>query len=281
MQRAVSLNDLYADFSAGLLERGEFEGAVFRAISANTRCIPGFSREEHEDYISWLYPRIRNAISTYQETGSSFQTYIGAMVRMTAKEYRQRQASSFTAETTAWITQLPDLYVSESEPQYDERPAVAEQPARLRNPRQLLILVLKCCNYVSADFLERVSPRLGVTPAALSDMINRLKEQREKREREIGLLRERVNSQFFRCIYYERSLQNVAQDSVQALRFRERIERGRKRLGKMRERLARLRPDPSNCQIAEVLGISKGSVDAALHILKARWNKAQNQHILN
>ena len=274
MHDAVSLNELYAHFSAGLLGKDEFEGAVFKAISEDTRYTPGFSQQEHEDYISWLYPRISRAIAAYQETGSSFESYIGATVRMTAKEYRQRQAHGYFAESTAWITQLPDLYLSEVEPQYDgDIAAAAKKLARLGNPRQLLILVLKCCNYVSADFLERVSPGLGVTPDALSEMIYRLRVRRAKREREIRLLRESVNCQFFRCIFYERSLQHMPEDSVAAQRIRGRLERGRKRLEKMRKRLAHLRPDPSNRQIAEVLGLSKGTVDAALHILKGRWNK--------
>lgn len=282
MQHDVSLNDLYASFSLGLMGKDEFEGAVFKAILTDTRYLLGFCREEHEDYISWLYPRIRSAIAAYQETGSSFETYIGAMVRMTAKEYRQRQMHDYFAESTAWLTQLPDLFASESDPPYDEGPASeAEDPEKLGNPRQLLILVLKCCNYVSEDFLERVSPRLGITPKVLREMINRLRVQRGRREKEIRVLRERANSQFFRCIFYEKSLKFMPEDSVIALRLRGRLTRGRKRLEKMRKRLARLRPDPSNYQIAEVLGISKGSVDATLHILKSRWNKDQDQHILN
>ena len=284
MHDTVSLNDLYADFSAGLLEKREFEGAVCRAIG-NER-LPGLERDDHEDYISWLYPRITRAITNYRETGSSFEAYIGALVRLTVKEYQLRQARSCAADFTTWITQIPDLYAGEDEPQYGEdsgdTSAVATvQAKRLKNPRQLLILLLKCSSYVSADFLERVSPRLGMEPKALGEMISRLREQRAKREGDISLLQERANCQFFRCIFYERILQTMPRGSIATQRLRERLERGRGRLVKMRRRLARLRPDPSNSQIAEVLGIAKGTVDATLFNLRARWNIECDNNILN
>lgn len=283
MQHNVSLNDLYRDFLAGLLGKKELEGAVFMSILSDIRCLPGFSQQEQEDYISWLYPRIRRAITTYEETGASFETYIGTMVRLTAKEFRQRQARNYTAEATAWIAQYPDLYAYEHEPEYDKgsSASASEGPSQRKNPRQLLILVLKCCNYVSDDFLEKVSLRLEITPEVLTEMISHLKVQRVKREREIGLLRERASSQFFRCIYYEQSLHSMPDDCAAARKLREKLKLGRKRLAKIRKRLARLRPDPSNRQIAKMLGISKGAVDAALSVLRARWNKDQDQDILN
>jgi Mn-dependent DtxR family transcriptional regulator len=133
-----------------------------------------------------------------------------------------------------------------------------------------LVLVLKCCSYISDDFLERISVRLGIQPEALFAMISRLKELRGKREHEINRLREHTNCQFFRCVLYERSLRNMPDDSVAGQRMKERLERGRNRLAKMRRRLARLHPDPSNQQIADVLGVTKGTVDSALYHLKKR-----------
>ena len=286
MCNTASLNDLYADFSAGLLEKRDFEGAIFRALGEDVHRFSGLDKNDYEDYIVWLYPRISSAINKYQETGSSFEAYINTLVRLTAKEYRSRQMRGYAAEFSVWFTQIPELYTCEDAPQYDENAGVCSaaaprKPARLKNPRQLLILLLKCSSYVSPDFLERVSPRLGIKPEVLSGMIEQLREQRVKREREINLLRERANCQFFRCIFYEKSLQSMPHNSITARRMRERLERGRARLIKMRKRLARLRPDPSNRQIAEVLGLTKGTVDAALHRLKVKWNIELDRNMLN
>ena len=152
MQNITTLNDVYADFSAGLLERRELEGAVFKAIQADVRLhgLHGLRREDCDDFVSWLYPRISRAIGSYREIGSTFEAYISSLVRMSVKEYRQRQARSYAAESAAWITQLPDMHACESGPQYECMPKYecdppgGDGPARLKNPREHLILILKC-----------------------------------------------------------------------------------------------------------------------------------------
>ena len=287
----VSLNDLYADYAAGMLNRPQFEGAVF-AVLRKDLCLPGLRREDHDDYVSWLYPRISKAIDNYRETGSSFEVYLGTLVRLTVKEYRARQAHFYAAESAAWSTSIPDIFARESEPRYEAYPTVEprqpEQPATPKYSRQHLILVLKCCWYVSDDFLEKISSAMGMEPQALQTMIGRLKDLRNKREGEIQLRRERAFCQFFRCLLYENCLRSIPDDCAAGRKLKLRLARGRDRLAKMRKRLAHMHSDPSNRQIAEIMGVAKGTVDAALHNLRqhsarsARHiDKAPNRFILN
>jgi FixJ family two-component response regulator len=63
--------------------------------------------------------------------------------------------------------------------------------------------------------------------------------------------------------------------------MKQRGEKARKRLEGMRNRLASIRTDPTNRQVAEVIGISKGSVDSGLHALKTKWNLSDNKSLLN
>ena len=278
MKKPAPLNKLYADYSAGLLHKKDLESAVFRAIQKDIRlyCLSGLSMQDRDDYISWLYPRIRQAIINYRDTGSSFETYIGAMVRLTVKEYRVRQARSYAAESAVYLMHSTSGQVCEPEPRYNDSAAVTvTKRLEYKSPRQLLILVLKCSSYVSIDFLERVSPMLGVDIVTLYAMIDKLKKLRIKREREIERLRERVNCQFFRCILKEHIIRSMPENSAAAQKCKEQLERGRVRLENSRNRLAKLRPDPSNGQIAKILGVSRGTVDAALHHLKIR------QHMLD
>ncbi|MCL2043852.1 MAG: hypothetical protein FWG89_06920 [Treponema sp.] len=293
MENTLSINDLYKQYSAGFLEKKQFEGAVFKAIQGNVRNygLPGLCRGDYDDYVSWLYPRISQAICAYRETGSSFEVYIGTMLRMTAREYRMQQARHYVTESAAWMTQMPDMYARESEPQYGESITVMDKPlppagfktaesalkktntGKLKNRRQHLILVLKCSNYVSNDFLERVASRLEIEPEVLLNMVIQLRELRGKRETEINLLRERTNCQYFRCLCYEHSLRFLPDNSAAAQRLKKQLERGRARLESMRKRMANLRPDPSNQQIARVLGIARGTVDSALHHIKKSYQR--------
>ena len=273
MKDTISLNNLYTDYTAGSLNKKELEAAIFKTIqeSIHDLCMPGWKKEDYDDFLSWLYFRICRAIGTYRETGASFETYIGALVRMTAKEYRVRLIRDYTEESAAWVTQIPDMYACEHEPDYDEQ--VTETPVKLRNPRQVLILILKCYSYISMDFLEKIAPSLGIEMETLCAMIARLQKQREKHEEELMLLREKVNNQLFRCILCEQNLRAMAEDHIAVQRLKDQLRRRRSRLLKTRKRLARMHTDPSNLQIAEILGITKGTVDSVMYKLRGRRTK--------
>ena len=273
MQNSFSLNDLYARYAAGSLKKKELEGEIFKSIQENINHfgLVGWNKEDSDDYLSSLYIRISRAINTYQEAGSSFETYISAMIRLTAKEYRSRKLRDYLEENAVWITQLSDMYVCEDEMEYnDQLTAETKAPEKLKNPRQLLILLLKCSNHVSTDFLEKISPKLDIEPESLSTMIEHLKRQRDKREMEITSLREKINLQFYRCILLEKRLRLMAENSIGAQRLKKKLEQGRNRLLKIRKQIAYRRLDPSNSQIAKLLGISKGTVDSVLYNLRVQ-----------
>jgi DNA-directed RNA polymerase specialized sigma24 family protein len=266
MQNTISLSGLFADYSAGLLEKKKLEGEICKVIKKDMRRLTNWNREDNDEYLSWLYPRVSQAIDAYRETGSSFETYIGSIVRMTAKEFRSRKARSYLAESAAWMSAFPDMYTSEEQPEYAQ---VEEEIApNLIHPRQLLILILKCCCYVSDDFLERAVPMLRIPGEELNRMVKFLKKLREKREQYIADLQEKINYQFYRCMFYEKRLEALPENSICAQRIMGKLERGRDRLGNLRERLAKSLPDPSNHQIANLLGISKGTVDSVLYRLR-------------
>ena len=269
MQNTISLNGLYADYSAGLLGKREFEGEIFKVIQKNVHNLPKWEGDDCDEYLSWLYPRISQAISTYRETGSSFETYIGSLIRMTSKEYRSRKVHSYLAESAAWTTIAPDMHAYEEAPEYYG--AAVEMHSKLNNPRQLLILLLKCCYYVSDDFLEKAAPALGIQPETLNGMITRLKEFKNKRGQYIDSIRERVNYQFCRCIFYEKKLKGLTENGIAAQRVKQRLERGLERLAKLRKKLAHKFPAPSNQQIAELMGISKGTVDSVMYKFRSRY----------
>jgi len=299
MQTTVSLNSLYADYRAGLLEKEKLEGVIFKAIHKIRIRESGFGKEEHEDFVSWLYPRIGRAIDTYRAKGASFETYMNTVVRMSAKEYRRKQLRNHNTESAAWVTQIPDIYsrerefgfcqyfeVAEARPAYARDIAQTKTDGSIKNTRQLLILILKCCRYVSDDFLERISPKLGMDPGDLMAMINRLKECRQKREVQVDILRELANRQLCRCLSHEKALRATKHNPLAAQRIKSRLESCREKLGKTRGRLARLYLDPSNAQVAEMLGLTKGSVDAVLYNLKAQHSARlpgdrHDKHILN
>ena len=87
---------------------------------------------------------------------------------------------------------------------------------------------------------------------------------------EFSLMRERAGNQLYRCIFYQKELEALTENNIIAQRLKKRLEHGRIRLKRMRRRMARARLDPSNLQIAKLLGLSKSTVDTVLFNLRER-----------
>jgi biotin operon repressor len=269
MLELSSLNNLFKQYVKGILGKKDFEGLIFKTILKNSRYFYLFEGNEEEtiDYLCWLYPRLSAAVKNYKETGASFAAYISALVRCSVKEYLSRQMDHHITEYAAWTAQAVDMEVHDGEPEYPEK---TPEPKIILNPRQILLLLLKSYYFVSDDFLDRIAPSIGIEKEKLKKMIDDLRNQRTQREEDIHILRERIHCQFYRCIAFEKRLNAAAQDSIYYEKMRPRLERARLRLAAMRKRLAGIRLDATNQQIAEVLGISRGTVASGLFALRTR-----------
>ncbi|GHV90649.1 hypothetical protein AGMMS50268_11520 [Spirochaetia bacterium] len=269
MQELSSLNSLFKQYAKGILDKREFEGLIFKILLKNSAYFYLFEGDEEEtiDYLCWLYPRLSQAIKNYKETGASFAAYISALVRCSVREYISRQANHYITEYAAWTAQAVDMEVRNSEPEYPEK---RPEPKIILNPRQILLLLLKSYYFVSDDFLERIALSIGMEKEKLKKMIEDIRKQRVQREEDIRILKERIHCQFYRCIAFEKRLCAVAQDSSHYEKMTARLERARIRLATMRKRLAGIRMDATNQQIAEILGISKGTVASGLFALRTR-----------
>jgi hypothetical protein len=267
MQNVASLNDLFRQYSRGTVERRRFEGLLFQYIMENYHRFQTFIRnqDDYDDFLCWLYPRIRRAIDSYQETGASFETYINALVRWGIKEYRGRLTRRHITEYSTWKIRTSELAIRDQEPEYL---GAKPPPKIIRNPRQILFLILKSYYFVSDDFIARVAPRVGMKKEKLLALIAKLRTLRAKRDEEIRILQERSYGQFYRCIAYERRLKAATEDSGCYNLLKTRLERAQKRLASIRRRLARARKEATNAQIAEILGVPKGTIDASFFALK-------------
>ncbi|MDR1900052.1 MAG: hypothetical protein LBQ55_08600 [Treponema sp.] len=286
MKDTLSLNDLFKQYACGNLEKRRFEELIFKSAAKDYHRyhFSNWDKEEYIDYLCWLYPRISHSIDNYHDTGASFDAYIGALIRWSVKEYRSREADHRITEYSAWTAHAAenpprhatdDLWAHDAEPEYDVQ--AAAPLINVSNPRQILILLLKSYYFVSDDFIRRTAPIIGMEEAVIRAMLDRLRKQRAEREAAIQGLQERVHCQFFRCITFESRMHAVPADLVHHAKMKARLERARRRLASMKKRLAGMRLDATNRQIAELLGVSKGSVDSSLHALRLGWKRHQKK----
>jgi hypothetical protein len=277
MRNLASLNTLYREYQDGNLGRRDFEGEIFRVLLENLPYFRLFDGDEEEsiDYLCWLYPRLSKSVQNYRDNGAAFSTYISALVRYSTKEYRSRQIDHYITEYAAWTAHAQDLEVRSPNVEYlpkeDEKTFPRLQELPLLKSRQILLLILRSYFFVSDDFIERAAPFAGIEKEKLIEMIEKLRDLRSGRDEEIRLFQERITTQFYRCFTWENRLKGLSPGSSRYDRVQTRLEKAKKRLARMRVRFAGLKVDATHRQIAEVMGLSAGTVSSSLFSLKSRW----------
>ncbi|WP_461257909.1 hypothetical protein [Treponema sp. R80B11-R83G3] len=284
-----SLNKIYSDYLLGKINIGEFEGIIYSYLMNNQEktCIKHWKQDEYEDFISWFYPRYKNIIGSYQEIGSSFEAFFYRYMLISAKEYHVRTTTNAVVEYSAWSARVPDMYAHEEPPIYTINHAEEVITKMIigikgrKNTRRLLALILKCYYYISDDFAEKIAILIDIDSKELIEMLNKIRKMRQDKDDNIYFLKERIFCQFYRCIIYEKKLSLIRENTLAYEKLRRQLDSAKERLERMRRRITRIRKEASHKQIAEVIGITKGTVDASLHRLKAKWEKMSKQAHLN
>ena len=284
-----TLNELYSEFMTGELDRSRLEGLIYRYLVYNQgkTNISHWKRDEYEDFISWFYPRLKMAIDSYRETGSSFEAFMSKYLLISSKEYHVRTTTNSVIEYSAWLARIPEMYAHEEPPVYIHKNAgkvitqlVIDKKGR-RNSRRILALVLKCYYYISDDFAEKIAPMIGITAKELAEMLSKIRETRKIRDDKIYCIKERIYRQFYRCIIYDKRLTLLKENTAAFKKLELRLQKARSRLEKMRKNITSIRTEATNKQIAEVMGTTKGTVDASLSRLKMKWENMSKKAGLN
>lgn len=266
------LNDLRNQYTQGLLTRKDCEERIFRFLLENYKQFNLFNRDRDEftDYLCWLYPCLNRAIDAYKETGSSFDAYIYAIVRRSAKARAVREAAHYRTEYAYWEARAEEeLLLGEDAPPYLDP---EESPKPVSNPRQVLILLLKSYFFVSDDFVARVAPAVGIRVEDLLTMLDKLRAWYRERDGKTLQLKEQLHVQYYRCVVLRKRLELFSEhdDSLHKALVCRYLKRAYSSYMVIKQRLSGMNLKPSNRQIAEVLGIPKGSVDSTLFVLKQK-----------
>ncbi|MDR3247512.1 MAG: hypothetical protein LBT39_01885 [Treponema sp.] len=282
MQENFPLDSCLEDYYQGTLERKKFEGLIFEHIQDNAKRfnLQNWDDDDRTDFLCWLYPRIQRAIDKYHYGGSTFDAYISGMVRWAAREYLSTETAHIITEQTYWDGMASDMAVYSQEPEYGSDDPLPEKKRPFRmvdNPRQALLLLLKSYFYVSDDFINRAAPAMGIKKETLNRLVGEMRSIRSTRDEEIRELQLRIYSQYYRCRAFEKRMNAAVKDSGRYFMMKKRLERAEKRLTAMRKRFRLLRTDPSNRQVARVLGVPKGTVDSGLFAIKARFDSENGE----
>ena len=263
------LSELYHSYKKGDLSKKDLEGRIYQYLLDNFGKYHVFDRNRDKwcEFLGWFYTRLSRSIDLYRDLGSSFDAYITGLVYGASKEFRSREAEHYITEYACWQAKAEEISVHEIEHEYSGKKDICPIPEGIK-PKQILLLLLKTYHYATEDFVDRTAREIGMNSETIWKMIDDLRKLCSGKESEILSLRERIHSQHYRCMVYQKRM-NIAQlGTVQYDRTKNRFERARKRFFTMKKRLGGMRMTASNKMIARVLGIPKGTVDSGLYALR-------------
>lgn len=254
----------------------------------------GLSEEDSAEFLLNFYPRISGLIERYREQGATFESYLAATLRWQLRTFAATRAGERVRTVTAAgrdtareivghdaLTTPPDPVERPASPgQRAPAPATrrpAHRPSSLelapRGPegtrlspgeaQRLLCLALKSRGAFAAGTLESLATMVGCEPTWLEERYHELRlftEQiRAKRER----LRIRRDRAWFRLRCLETRILEAVPPERPALR--EQRARWHHRYERARSLLERTPSGPTHAQIADVLGLKKGTVDSSIY----------------
>jgi len=285
----LTINEAHCEYLDCNIGRGELESIIYKFLVYNQEktCVSHWRNDEYEDFISWFYPRLKIVIDTYRDTGASFDAYLSKYLLISSKEYQVKTITNSVTEYSAWSARVPEMYAHEEPPVYLHRNAedtisglIIDKKGR-KNSRRILALILKCYYYISEDFAEKIAPVIGMDSRELLKMLSGIRKLRQERDDKLYEMKERLYRQFYRCIIYEKRLTIIKENTSAYNKLKKRLERARKLLEIMRYRITKIRMEATNSQVAQVIGISKGTVDASLSRLKSKWAAMSENALLN
>jgi CRP-like cAMP-binding protein len=127
---------------------------------------------------------------------------------------------------------------------------------------------------MTEDYVNRIAETAGIDKNELQKLIDKLHEMRAKREAYIRELQDKIHSQYYRCLAFEKRLSSTYEGTAKHEKLTHYLHNARKRFQSMRERLSGIRVDATNQQIATLLNIPKGTVDSALHYVREKFKSA-------
>ena len=246
------------------------------------------------DFYLYFQPRLVRMLGRFQEQGRSFDTYLTACLNWQLRNFaRERRCDDRTWDASLRLETAGGASQDETAPGAGQARAASGEPAhppdrRPADPsnrcalpglagvirsdtdrRSFLFLVLKCPSLVEDGKADILAATAGVSTQRLRDLAAELAEKRAPREARLQEFIARRNRAFCLARLLEGELRGET-DETRRHALELRLSKARRRMRAAMEHMSRVGIAPTNREIAEALGIPKGTVDSGLFFLKKK-----------
>jgi len=277
-----------SEYIQGKMDRKILDGLIFKYLLDNCERYKMFNgnRDRWADFVGWLYPRLSRAVDLYRDSGTTFDTYINAIIQWSSKEYKRKEAEHVATEYVFWKSRAEEMEARCNDPEYGGEDGINKSLSDDHEVldlsfltahyscRQILILFLKSYYFASDELINKIAETTGIDKKELYDYVEKLHHMRAGREQKLHTQKEMVFSQYYRCLSFQKRLSQALPGTARYDKLQNYLDRAQMRFKSMKRRLGRIRADATNRQISEVLNIPKGTVDSALFSIKGKLEKS-------
>jgi RNA polymerase sigma factor (sigma-70 family) len=232
----------------------------------------GWDEDACGDFYLFFQPRLIRLLSRFRDQGKPFESYLFSVLSWQLKNF----ARSFRRAERSWNDSLH--LVKEREGEEPESEDSAPDPwdphviGLMKNNadrRNLLLLGLKCARFLTPERIHGLSVLTGMPHDDLQRHVEALKARIEPRQKRLERFCGRRNRAYSQAVMLETEMAEET-DPERRKALGERISKMRKRMKGAMRRMSRIMLNPSNRDIAEELGLPKGTVDSGLYWLKRK-----------
>jgi len=251
----------------------------------------GWNEDDCGEFFCYFYPKLRRLVERFEYRGRPFEVYLIITLKWQLRTYAGRKAieklqGRVLAQESFWACDSSADYADDAHP-VQPAPRTID-PSQLEIPecarsvlnidgdnrigdratrKRVLYLALKSAAHLTESLIGRVAFLTGYDADYIYRLSEELKARVYSRRSRLLLLSEKRNCCFFRIYCLQEQLRLVAEQAVRTELARQ-LTSEKNRLACMLDEISRVPLDPTHRDIAEVLGIPKGSVDSGLYYLK-------------
>ncbi|MDC7225580.1 MAG: hypothetical protein PQJ61_02320 [Spirochaetales bacterium] len=238
----------------------------------------GWDCDKCSEFYLFFYPRMLKLIEKFEYRGMSFKAILKNTILWQMSSFRNRiQVKSnikycvrydcmIQAESACDSAPVHELKITEEARQtlnFDDNGIIHNE--RLR--RRLLMLTYKNAHYVDENHVNKIAEITGCECCTLFETLQQLRVTGELRRSRVDIYRKRENKAYIELCRLQREKEYCCDDAGREL-IDKKIDTVQKRMRNASRGRKSVHLGPTNLEVAEVMGLPKGSIDSGLYMVK-------------
>lgn len=292
----TNLDTTYENFTKGTITLKKFINTIVSFLYDNPRFLQTetMNADTWQDFMVFCHPQFSKIIEQFDETRSSFTTFLRYCLSQEKKRYYKQyyQANAtqhavydfLSAEAVPGVADPADTVCTMPYRQITLRDIEKEVPGFkkvhcLSPAQKMIIITLKACQFIDADHIRWVAELINMPEKELIQMIHDIRQTMDTRKKRNSVYQLRANHAYMT----KKQLQYQISGTEPGSYLRNKLENSLKYQNQLLENYAKTAQDlppmvPSNKDIAKLLGVTPTSVS---HFLTALHDKTDKKTILN